>query len=133
MKRVEADAVDELGEAFDIPDGEVGGLADFERSRLAKKAKCAGALAGGTGDALAEAWSETADEGGNRGADCAVAPGFAQSVNVLPDTATRNPWRPSGVETTVTVASLVMPVGRISTTHRRAAETAPWLTNTMSL
>ena len=58
MERVEADAVDELGRTFDIPDGEIGRLAGFQRAGLGKQAERAGRLAGGAGDAFLDRQAE---------------------------------------------------------------------------
>ena len=39
MKRIETDAIDKLRRALDIPDREIGGFADLQRSGFGKNAK----------------------------------------------------------------------------------------------
>src|ERR1700722_6588606 len=54
MQRVEAEPIDKLRRALDIPYREISPLADFEGSCLARKVERAGRVAGGAGEAFVD-------------------------------------------------------------------------------
>ncbi len=57
-ERVEADAVDEFSRALDVPNGEIGILADFERAGLIENAQRPRCFAGDACDAFLDRHAE---------------------------------------------------------------------------